>query len=52
MVWISRSLERAVCARAPRLPPRARRPLPAVDFNILILKNFYQSDYFNFFAVK
>ena len=37
------------CASRP-----ATRPPPAVadDFNILVLTNFYQSDYFNFFAVK
>ena len=29
MVRIPRSLEHAVCARAPRVPPRARRPPPA-----------------------
>ena len=40
-----KSLERAVCARA-------RRPPPADDFNILVLKDLYQSDYFNLFAVK
>ena len=40
------------CARAPRVPPRARGPPPADDFNILVLKNFYQSGYFNFFAIK
>ena len=51
MVRVSRSLERAVRARASRLP-RARCPPPAVDFNLLVLKSFYQSDYFNFFAVK
>ena len=39
-------------ARAPRVPPRAHRPPPAVDFNILVLKCFYLSNYFNFFAVK
>ena len=39
-------------ARAPRVPPRARRPPPAVDFNLLVLKSLYQSDYFDFFAVK
>ena len=41
-----------LCARAPRVPPHARHPPPADDFNLLVLENFYQSDYFNFFAVK
>ena len=41
----------SACGRASR---PATRPPPAAadDFNILVLKNFYQSDYFNFFAVK
>ena len=41
-----------MCAPAPRVPPRACRLPPAVDFNILVPKSFYQSDYFNSFAVQ
>ena len=42
----------ACCTRTQRVPPRARHPPPAVDFNILVLKSLNQFDYFNFFAVK
>ena len=52
MIRVSRLLGRAVRARASCVPSRDRRPPPADDFNMLVLKNLYQFDYFKLIAVK
>ena len=40
------------CTRAPRVPPRARRPPPAYDINFMVLVSIKRSDYFNFLVIK